>query len=190
MTGPSDAATLTTVGHGTLPADDFGHLLTGAGVELVVDIRAHPGSRRHPHFARAAMEQWLPEHALEYRWEPRLGGRRRPDPASPNLALRHPAFRGYADYMTTADFASALDDVLDDAARRPAAVMCAESLWWRCHRRLVADAAVLLRTRPVTHLFHDGRTAPHAPTDAARVEDGKLVYDAGAATLPGTERDS
>lgn len=171
--------TLHTVGHGTLPAEDFAALLTAAGIGLVVDVRSHPGSRRHPHFARPAMEDWVPAAGVGYRWEPRLGGRRRTAPDSPNLALRHPSFRGYADHMAGEEFAEALDGVLAEAATRPTAVMCAESLWWRCHRRLLADAAVLTRDAEVVHLMHDGSVRPHAVTDGARSAGHIVVYDVG-----------
>ena len=170
---------LLTVGHGTLPAEDLGALLRAAGVGLLVDVRSFPGSRRHPHVAREAMEAWLPEAGVEYRWDRRLGGRRRPSDTSRHHALRHDAFRAYADHMETEDFAAGLDAVVADVARTTTVVMCAESLWWRCHRRLLADAAALLRGIPVSHLFHDGRLAPHAPTPEARVEDGAVVYDLG-----------
>ncbi|MGH8983120.1 MAG: DUF488 family protein [Acidimicrobiia bacterium] len=178
--------TLHTVGHGTLDADDLARLLGDAGIALVVDVRSHPGSRRHPQFGRPAMERWLPEHGLEYAWEPALGGRRSPRPDTPHTALTVPAFRGYADHMATAEFASALDRVLAGAAARPTAVMCAESVWWRCHRRLLADAAVLLRHEQVVHLFHDGGIVEHHPMEEARVEAGHLVYDAGRSPLPST----
>jgi uncharacterized protein (DUF488 family) len=179
--------TLHTVGHGTLAGDDLGRLLRAAGIELVVDIRSHPGSRRHPQFARTALERWLPEQDLAYRWEPALGGRRTPRPDTPHTALTVPAFRGYADHMASPEFAAALDGVLADVADRPTAVMCAESVWWRCHRRLLADATVLLRHEPVLHLFHDGRFAEHHPMEEARVEGDHLVYDAGRCRLPGTD---
>jgi uncharacterized protein (DUF488 family) len=178
--------TLYTVGHGTLAADAFAALLSAAGITLVVDVRSQPGSRRQPHLARTAMEEWLPDSGIAYRWEPRLGGRRRARPDTPHTALTEPAFRGYADHMETPEFIEALDAVLIDAASRPTAVMCAESLWWRCHRRLVADAAARLRDTTVLHLFHDGRTAEHIPMPEARVEHGRLRYDAGATRLPGT----
>jgi uncharacterized protein (DUF488 family) len=184
--------TLHTVGHGTLAADDLAELLREAGIMLVVDIRTHPGSRRHPQFNRPAMEQWLPEHGLAYVWEPALGGRRTPRPDSPHAALQVPAFRGYADHMETEEFGNALDRVLAEASARPTAVMCAESLWWRCHRRLVADAAVLLRRERVVHLMHDGRVTEHSPLAEARVEGAHLVYDGGDQRLPqigeGTDR--
>jgi uncharacterized protein (DUF488 family) len=176
--------TFRTVGHGTLAADEFAALLTGAGIGLAVDVRSFPASRRHPQFRRDAMERWLPDAGVEYRWEPRLGGRRRPRPDSPHGALRVPAFRGYADHMETAEFRDAVDDLLAEAGTRPASVMCAESVWWRCHRRLLADAAVLLRGSAVEHLFHDGRLEPHRPMPEARVDGLRLVYDRGEPGLP------
>jgi uncharacterized protein (DUF488 family) len=172
---------LLTVGHGTLAAEAFVALVAGAGVERVVDVRSYPGSRRNPQFGREAMAAWLPEAGVAYDWAPDLGGRRKVVPGSPNVALRHEGFRAYADHMATPAFAAALDrllaEVADPAGARTA-VMCAESVWWRCHRRLLADAAVLLRQVPVLHLVHDGRLAPHAPTPAARVDGDRLVYDA------------
>jgi uncharacterized protein (DUF488 family) len=168
-----------TVGHGTLAADDFVALLRTGGVERIVDIRRFPGSRRHPHFGTEALAALLAGAGVAYRWEERLGGRRRLRPDSPNVALRNDSFRAYADHMATAEFADALDGVLVEAASAPTAVLCSESMWWRCHRRLVADAAVLLRDAEVGHLFHDGRLQPHEPMPAARVVDGTLVYDGG-----------
>ncbi len=176
--------TICTVGHGTLPAEDFATLVAGAGIEVVVDVRSFPASRRHPQFGREAMERWLPDAGVAYRWEPRLGGRRRPLPDSPHGALRVPAFRGYADHMETPEFHDAVDDLLAEAGARRATVMCAESVWWRCHRRLVADAVVLLRGATVEHLFHDGRLDPHRPTPEARVDRRRLVYDGGEPGLP------
>lgn len=168
---------LLTVGHGTLDERPFADLLGGAGVQLVVDVRTHPGSRRNPQFGRDLLAEWLPAAGVAYRWEPRLGGRRRPRPATPHRALRHEGFRGYADHMETTDFRAALDEVLAEEATT--AVMCSESVWWRCHRRLVADAATLLEGREVRHLFHDGRLALHAPTEGVRVDGDRLVYDVG-----------
>jgi uncharacterized protein (DUF488 family) len=179
--------TLHTVGHGTLAADDFARLVRDAGIALVVDIRTHPGSRRHPHFGQAAMQRWLPEQGLDYSWEPALGGRRRPRPDSPHIGLKVPAFRGYADHMETPEFGAALDGIVAEAAARPTAVMCAESLWWRCHRRLLADAAVLLRNERVLHLMHDGGVAEHAPMPEARVDGARLVYDRADQQLPDTD---
>ena len=175
---------LLTVGHGTLDPAELAALLRAAGVELLVDVRSHPGSRRHPHVAREALAQWVPDAGIEYQWERDLGGHRRPVPGSRHVALRHDGFRAYADHMETPAFGAALDRVLAAAGERTTAVMCAESVWWRCHRRLLSDAAVLLREHPVSHLFHDGRLAPHPPTPEARVERADdapavLVYDLG-----------
>jgi uncharacterized protein (DUF488 family) len=175
---------LRTVGHGTLPQENFTALVSGAGIEVVVDVRSFPASRRHPQFGREAMERWLPDAGIAYRWEPRLGGRRRARPDSPHGALRVAAFRGYADHMETDEFRDAIDDLLAEGGTRPVAVMCAESVWWRCHRRLLADVVVLLRGTAVEHLFHDGRIDPHRPTPEARVDGRRLVYDGGEPGLP------
>jgi uncharacterized protein (DUF488 family) len=180
VAGPSSADVLYTVGHGTSTAEELVALLRGGGVESVVDIRRFPGSRRHPHHSREALERSLPEQGLGYRWEERLGGRRRRAPDSPHVALRNDAFRAYADHMATAGFRAALDEVLTEASGTPTAVMCSESVWWRCHRRLVADAAQLLHRVEVRHLMHASRPRPHRPTEGVRVEDGRLVYDLGA----------
>ncbi len=171
---------LLTVGHSTMSSEEFAELLTGVGVELVVDVRSAPGSRRHPQFGRVELEAWLPLAGFGYRWEPDLGGFRRSSANSPNLALRHPSFRGYADYMARDCFSQALAHVLDDASHQVVTVMCAETLWWRCHRRLIADAAVLLFGVKVRHLGRDGRISAHRITEGVRVDGrGGLVYDAG-----------
>jgi uncharacterized protein (DUF488 family) len=171
---------LLTIGHGTASEAELLALLEGAGVERVVDVRAHPGSRRHPHVAREAMAGWLAGAGVAYRWEPELGGRRRPVPGSVNHALRDAAFRGYADHMRTPGFRSALDRLLAEAAAAPTVAMCSETLWWRCHRRLLADAAVLVRGAEVLHLDHRGRLEPHRPTDGVRRDGDLLAYDLGS----------
>ena len=179
--------TLLTIGHGTATAQELVGLLERAGVERLVDVRTAPGSRRHPQFRRQAMEGWLGEAGVAYRWEPELGGFRRPDPGSGNLALRHPAFRGYADYMRTPPFWAALDRLLAEAAEGPTVAMCSETLWWRCHRRLLADAAVLVRGAEVLHLDHRGRLEPHRPTEGVRRDGDLLAYDLGSTPpLPGS----
>jgi len=180
---------LLTVGHGTLGADELVELLASTGVQLLVDIRSAPASRRHPHFCREQMERWLPAAGIDYRWEKDLGGHRRTVVGSANTALRHPSFRGYADYMASGSFVAGLARLLSDAAARSTAAMCAETLWWRCHRRLVADAAVLLEGAAVYHLDHHGRLSAHRVTEGARMVemDGKarLLYDDTAAPCPG-----
>jgi uncharacterized protein (DUF488 family) len=171
--------TLHTVGHGTLAADAFVSLLDGAGVECVVDVRSFPGSRHNPQYGRDEMERWVPDAGLGYRWMRELGGRRRPSAASKHVALRNESFRAYADYMETEPFRAGVDGLLADPARRASAVMCSESLWWRCHRRLLADHLVLVRGVDVVHIMHDGRLTPHVPTAGVRLDDGALVYDVG-----------
>ncbi len=184
---PSDMTVMSSVGHGNLSASALAELLEGAGVAHVVDVRSLPGSRRNPQFHRDQLERWLPEAGITYSWEPRLGGRRRLRPGSPNVALRHEAFRAYADHMATGEFRAGLDSLVELAATEAVVMMCAESVWWRCHRRLLADALVLLREVSVRHLFHDGRVAPHRVTPAARRLGNLLVYDVGhtASLLPG-----
>jgi uncharacterized protein (DUF488 family) len=171
---------LITVGHGTASEDSFVALLRGAGIENLVDIRTVPASRHNPQFRREALERWIPAAGITYRHEPRLGGFRKPDADSPHHALRHPAFRGYADHMRTPEFRAALDGSLSTDA---VAVMCSESVWWRCHRRILSDAAVMLGGAEVLHLMHDGRLIPHVPTEGVRREGDLLVYDSGQRTL-------
>lgn len=169
-----------TVGHGTADRERLTELLAGAGVELVVDVRRYPASRTNPDVRREALECWLPERGIDYRWEPRLGGRRHvaAGEPEPDTWWSVAAFRAYAAYTRTPEFDAALDEVLADAARRTTAVMCSESVWWRCHRRLIADVAELGRSVPVQHLMPDGRLRPHRPADGARRRrDGHLVWD-------------
>jgi uncharacterized protein (DUF488 family) len=172
-----------TLGHGTLAADGFVALCRAAGVGTVVDVRRYPGSRRHPHFQREAMAGWLAEAGVGYRWLPALGGRRRPVPDSPNAALRNPQFRGYADHMAGEEFRRGCDDLLDLARSGSVAVLCAESVWWRCHRRLLADHLVLVAGLEVEHVLPGGRLSPHSPTPEARREGDHVVYELPGALL-------
>jgi uncharacterized protein (DUF488 family) len=171
---------LFTVGHGAQSREQLAALLLGARIENLVDVRTAPGSRRHPQFSRKEMEGWVPQAGTSYRWEPGLGGFRRPMPGSPNIVLHHPSFRGYADYMMTEEFTVALRRVLDEAGHKVTAVMCAETLWWRCHRRLVADVATLIYGVSVAHLGPGGRQEAHRVTEGARLdrERGHVIYDA------------
>ena len=197
---------LLTYGHGTDSAERTVAVLAGAGVSALVDIRTAPGSRRNPQFARAAMEEWLPAAGIGYRWEKRLGGFRRPGADNPDAAWREDMFRGYAEHMRSADFGAAVDAVLAEAVLVEAVlvesvlaesgsavagsgsafltVMCSESLWWRCHRRLFADFVSVARGVEVRHLMHDGRVEAHRPSPGLRLRaDGLLVYDGGQPTL-------
>jgi uncharacterized protein (DUF488 family) len=169
---------LFTFGHGTADRGRLMELLDAAGIAELVDVRTAPGSRRNPDVAREEMARWLPEHGIEYRWERRLGGWRKPPPDSPDIGLRNRAFTGYAAHMRTPEFLDAVRDLLVTVGNRPTTVLCSESLWWRCHRRMVADFVVLSAGIPVLHLMHDGQVHEHRPTDVARIrDDGLLVYD-------------
>jgi uncharacterized protein (DUF488 family) len=175
---------LLTFGHGTATAERMTDLLRDVGVAVLVDVRTAPGSRRHPHVARAELERWLPEAGICYRWDKRLGGFRKAAPDSPDTAWREDMFRGYAAHMRTGEFQAAMDEALALPATDRTVVMCAESLWWRCHRRLLADFAVAARGVPVRHLLHDGRIEEHRLSPGLRRrDDGLLVYDAGQASL-------
>ncbi len=173
-----------TFGHGAASAEQLVSLLRSAGVSMVIDVRSVPASRRHPHVARASIRRWLPEAGIGYRWEKRLGGLRKAEPGSPDVAWQVDSLRGYAGHMRTAEFLDAVDQVLALASARGTAVMCAESLWWRCHRRMLADFVCAARGVPVRHLMHDGRLEEHQLSPGLRLrEDGLLVYDAGQETL-------
>ncbi len=169
---------LYTLGHGTLDGVAFNAHLRAAGVVAAADIRRFPASRLHPQFDRGALERALPPAGIEYWPMPDLGGRRAPAPGSPNTALRNASFRGYADFMRTPEFATAIGDLLMLAGDRPTAMFCSETLWWRCHRRLVADAVVLLWGGAVTHIVGAMR-AEHVLTPGVRRDGAALVYDVG-----------
>lgn len=179
--------TVFTVGHGTRTIDELMTVLRDAGVQVLVDVRRYPGSRRHPQFGRDALEQSVPAAGLTYEWRgEELGGRRDPAPDSPNVAWRVDAFRGYADHLASDGFRNALRDLEERAATTAQAVMCAETVWWRCHRRLIADSLVA-HGFDVVHLGL-GRDDKHKLHESARLtEDGVLVYDLGATPplLPG-----
>jgi uncharacterized protein (DUF488 family) len=172
-------ATIHTVGHGTLAADEFAALIDRAQVDRVVDVRSFPGSRHNPQFGRDQMEKWVPTAGIDYIWMRQLGGRRRPVAGSKHVALRNDAFRAYADYMETPAFMAGVEELLVLAERDSPTVMCSESLWWRCHRRLIADYLVLVRGIDVVHLMHDGRSTPHVVTEGVRLAEDGLVYDVG-----------
>jgi uncharacterized protein (DUF488 family) len=171
-------APLLTFGHSTAGRERIAGLLREAGVAAVVDVRIAPGSRRDPDLLRERLGGWLPAGGVGYRWEPALGGFR-PLPAdSPDVVWRNKSFRGYAAHTRSPEFVAAMDRLLGEAAEIRTAVMCSEAVWWRCHRRLIADFAVLARGVPVHHLMPDGRLTPHTPTPGVRLRgDGLLVYD-------------
>ncbi|MGH7488838.1 MAG: DUF488 family protein [bacterium] len=164
-----------TIGHSTRPLDELVSLLTTHGVRQLADIRTVPKSRRHPQFAIDALSVSLPAAGIVYRHFPALGGLRKPRPDSTNIAWQHPGFRGYADYMQTPAFAEALDALLDWSRAAPTAIMCAEAVWWRCHRRLAADALVA-RGVEVRHIISTAEPKPHTLTAFGRIEGGLVTY--------------
>ncbi|WP_432994318.1 DUF488 domain-containing protein [Dactylosporangium sp. CA-233914] len=174
-----------TVGHGARPIGGFLAILIEAGVDTVVDVRRFPGSRRHPQFGRDALAAAVRDAGMRYTWQGEtLGGRRHGRPGSRHTALRNAAFAAYADHMDTAEFRTALDGLIALAETELPAVMCAETLWWHCHRMLVADALVM-RGAAVEHLIEPGTGQPHRLTEGVcRGADGWPVYDAQP-TLPG-----
>ena len=171
------------VGHGRRKIEELIAVLREADVSALADIRTVPGSRRHPQFGQAPLRDSLARAGMDYVHLRGLGGRRDPLPDSPHTALRVDAFRGYADHMTSADFARDLAALEERARSARTAFMCAETQWTECHRRLLSD---LLTTRgwDVTHLLTTGNSEPHRLWDVVRVVDGGLVYDGGAVELP------
>ena len=170
---------LLTVGHGRLDASELSALLHEASVKLVVDIRRFPGSRRNPDVAREPLEARLAEDGIGYRWDVRLGGRRTAPPGPPaDPWWQVAAFRAYAAHTRTPEFHDGLADLLASATGSRTVVMCSESVWWRCHRRIVADVVALTTDLPVRHLMHDGRLTDHPPSEGARiVGEHLLVWD-------------
>jgi uncharacterized protein (DUF488 family) len=169
---------LLTVGHGPDDRVALGGRLTAARLDLVVDVRRYPGSARNPDVRREALTGWLPAAGIAYRWDERLGGRRRLPEGAPVVDgwWTVEQFAAYAAHTRTPEFTAALDEVVADAETATVAVMCSESVWWRCHRRLIADVAVLARGVPVHHLMPDGRLAEHRPSAGAVLGDDGLLY--------------
>ena len=169
--------TVYTVGHGAREIDVFLELLQGAGIRRLVDVRTAPGSKRHPHFGRDALEVSLRSRDIEYLWRGAdLGGFRRARPDSRHVSLRVDGFRGYADHMESEAFRAARAELISLADEMPTAAMCAESVWWRCHRRMLSDALVTAGCE-VLHVMDRGKLDPHRLMRAARQEGDLPVYD-------------
>ena len=171
-----------TFGHGRLDGTGLAALLTGAGVEAVVDVRRFPGSRANPDSARGQIPVTLDGVGIDYRWDERLGGRRSLPTAeresSPDRWWRVEAFRAYAGWTRSDEFRSAVPELVADDGRQVSAIMCSEAVWWRCHRRLISDVLVLEQGVEVRHLMHDGRVVEHVPSEGARLDaDGHVVWD-------------
>ena len=169
-------ATLYTIGHSTRTLDELVEALHAHSIKTLVDIRAFPMSRRLPHFNRESLEKSLPEAGIRYVWMQELGGRRKKSLAeSPNLALRNESFRNYADYMLTDEFQDGVKNLLDVARQQRTAIMCAEGLFWRCHRRLVSDSLVANGVT-VQHIMPSGELRPHKLTNGAVIEGQRVTY--------------
>jgi len=169
------AITIWTVGHSTRTEEKFRALLVAHGIQVLVDVRSFPGSRRYPQFNRSVLSESLRTHGIEYKHEPRLGGRRSPRADSHNTAWRNASFRGYADYMESEQFKAGVEELLELARDKRVAVMCAEAVWWRCHRSLIADY-LKAAGHTVIHIIDEKKTEEHPFTSAARILDGKLSY--------------
>lgn len=167
--------TIWTVGHSTRSGEEFGRILAAHGIQVLVDVRMFPGSRRCPQFNKPALSESLAELGIEYKHEPRLGGRRTPRADSHNTAWRNASFRAYADHMETEDFRDGIKELLQLSADKRVAVMCAEAVWWRCHRSLIADY-LKAAGHTVMHIIGETKTEEHPFTSAARIVDGELSY--------------
>src|SRR3984885_15075957 len=168
-------STVWTIGHSTRPLNTFLALLEHYRIEAVADVRRFPGSRRQPLYAQVPLGSALTEDDITYQWIVALGGRRRPRPDSPNTAWRNLQFRGYADYIASEEFEQGLHELLDVAGRLRTTMMCAEAVWWRCHRALIADV-LCVRGIKVVHIIEETRTMTHPYTSPARIFEGRLTY--------------
>ena len=167
-----------TIGHSTRTIDEFISLPNQNEIKLLADVRAWPGSKRYPQFNKEALAESLSAHGIRYEHFLELGGRRRPRSDSKNTAWRNASFRGYADYMETEQFQKGIQRLLDVAAEAgPTAIMCAEAVWWRCHRSLIADY-FKSREMEVIHILGVNKIEPHPYTSAARIVNGELSYAA------------
>ena len=167
--------TVFTIGHSARPLPDFTALLETHGVAQVADVRRYPASARWPHFNKDALAAALADRGVMYRHFPALGGRRKPIPDSSNTALRHESFRGYADHMQTAEFENGLLDLLGFARLATTALMCAEAVWWSCHRKLLSDV-LLVRGVQVRHILSTAAPKRHELSEFARATSGTVTY--------------
>ena len=168
-------STIWTIGHSTRTMGTFLGLLARYRLEAVADVRRFPGSRRQPQYAESTLGAALAGLGVAYCWLPALGGRRRPLPDSPNISWRNASFRGYADHMGTAEFSQGLDQLLELSGRLRTTLMCAEAVWWRCHRALIADA-LCVQGMEVVHILDAKHTVVHPYTSPARINQDRLSY--------------
>ena len=168
-------ATVWTVGHSTRSGEEFGQILRVHEIQVLVDVRSFPGSRRYPQFNREALSESLAKLGIEYKHAPRLGGRRAPRKDSHNTAWKNASFRAYADHTETDEFRNGVEELLELADDSRVAVMCAEAVWWRCHRSLISDY-LKAKGHTVIHILDENKTEEHPFTSAARIVDGELSY--------------
>lgn len=166
---------LWTVGHSTRTGQEFGEILLAHEIQTLVDVRTYPSSRRYPQFNKDALTASLATIGIRYQHEPRLGGRRAPRKDSHNSAWRNDSFRGYADHMETAEFAAGIKELLELSGESRTVVMCAEAVWWKCHRSLIADY-LKAAGHTMIHIIDAKKTEEHPFTSAARIVDGELSY--------------
>ena len=166
---------LWTVGHSTRPIEQLIEALRSFEIKVIADVRSFPGSRRYPQFNREQLKVSLAVAGIEYQHFPELGGRRRVRADSHNMAWRNKMFRGYADYMETDEFRAGIARLLEVARARPTAIMCAEAVWWRCHRSLISDY-LKAKGVEVMHIMAPGKSETHPITSAARIVNGELSY--------------
>jgi uncharacterized protein (DUF488 family) len=183
-TAAAPPARVWTVGHSTRTLEAFLAILAAHGIGAIADVRRFPASRRHPHFAGEALAASLARAGIAYRWLPQLGGRRAARPDSPNTGWRNASFRGYADHLGTAEFAEGFAALKALASARPTAILCAEAVWWQCHRQLIADVLKAGGTE-VLHIVDAAKATPHPYSGPAHVVDGRLDYAAPLGDLFG-----
>ena len=166
-----------TIGHSTRTIDEFISLLKENEIQLLADVRAWPSSKRYPQFNKDALAESLNANGIRYEHFPELGGKRKAKPDSRNTAWRNASFRGYADYMETEQFQRGIERLFNVAAETgPTAIMCAEAVWWRCHRSLISDC-LKVRGTEVMHILNSNKREPHPFTSAARIVKGELSYE-------------
>jgi uncharacterized protein (DUF488 family) len=175
---------ISTIGHSTRPIDEFMAILNAHGIACLADVRTIPKSRHNPQFTGNLLAASLKDAGIRYLHCPGLGGLRKPSKTSHNAGWNNAGFRGFADYMETKEFEQALERLVNTASRHPTAVMCAEALWWRCHRSLISDA-LLVRGVNVVHLLNLRKIEPHRLTSFAKIINGRLCYPAQAPSLFG-----
>lgn len=178
----TEVSCIWTIGHSTRALEEFLALLQSQRIAVVADVRRFPGSRKYPQFNVESLKASLQEQQIAYEWFQELGGRRKPDPNSPNTVWRNPSFRAYADYMATTEFRAGLERLMSLARKKRTAIMCSEAVWWRCHRSLISDVLKVEGTR-VLHILEVGKVVEHPYTSAAQIVDGRLMYGAGQGTL-------